>query len=767
MMRIFTFSILLLPCLVLGATIADKKQSASRRGSANDASAQETNDRLVSLRSELQRKYQKAASLNSQGTEEGSYRELLSEINRIRQQIFHVEEKWREAAISEAKQDEDGYALFDQEETTIASLSMEFGSPDFVYIVPPEIAGMKINMHSNIPVPRESWSSVLETILMHNGVGVKKLNSYAKQLYILKQDLGSVRVIASRPSDLLLYGESERIFYVFSPPVEQVKAVFQFFEKFSDSKQTFVHPMGSKIAIVSSREEVQKLIALYDAAWDGSVGKISRVVSVSKISVKEMEKILTSFFGDSLERNRPPFAKQEQDGLGVFSLGQSNTLVLIGTKEIVDRAEKIVRETEEQLEDPAEMTVFVYSCRHTDPTDLAQVLEKVYVSLLTANQEMNPKQTDYNFSAQGAGGGGRVPDGYPAIPPLVVSPPPLKPGISSHLEVDQEATEHFIPDPKTGNLLMTVRRDVLGKIKDLLKKLDVPKKMVQIEVLLFERRLNSQNNFGLNLLKLGGDKNGVHYTPLGGPPVGAPGILQFFFHGPKHKYTPQFDIAYNFLMTQEDIQLNASPSVITVNQTPATISIVEELSINNGAAPVDTNKGTSFEKSFARVQYGITIILTPTIHIAETTEEKGVVTLKTNISFDTTKPHPDDRPLVDRRHIENEVRIVDGETVILGGLRRKAKQDREEKVPFFGEIPGIGKLFGSTQLTDHDTEMFFFITPKIIYDPQQEISQVRTEFLKKRPGDMPEFLQKVEEARDKERNRYFRQSMQLFFKHDR
>ncbi len=52
------------------------------------------------------------------------------------------------------------------------------------------------------------------------------------------------------------------------------------------------------------------------------------------------------------------------------------------------------------------------------------------------------------------------------------------------------------------------------------------------------------------------------------------------------------------MMTQDDIQLNAAPSVITVNQTAAQISIVEEISINNGAAPIDTNKGIAFQNSY-------------------------------------------------------------------------------------------------------------------------------------------------------------------------
>lgn len=319
---------------------------------------------------------------------------------------------------------------------------------------------------------------------------------------------------------------------------------------------------------------------------------------------------------------------------------------------------------------------------------------------------------------------------------------------------------------------MVVRRDVLPRIKDLLKRLDVPKKMVQIEVLLFEKKLNNQANYGLNLLKLG-NTNGLRYDGpnLPGPkgldsPVGK-GVLAFLFSGDKSKYFPAFDLAYSFLMTQEDIQLNAAPSVITVNQTPATISIMEELSLNNGAAPIDTNKGIAFEKSFTRAQYGINIILTPIIHLPEEEEEneenKGFITLQTNITFDTTKPSADDRPTVDKRHIENEVRVFDGQTIILGGLRRKAVQDTTQKVPFLGEIPGFGKLFGSTELTDNNTEMFFFITPKIVTDPKEELIQMRCCELRRRPGDIPEFLRLLVEARHCEKKRLFSSSIRAFF----
>ena len=765
--RVFFSSFLLFSLVtpLFSQTIAEKKASSLHKesggSSLSDSSLQKVNEELLALKKELKEKYSAVQKLNKEDSKEEEYLLLLQSVNGIKSSIVDVESRYRESVIKEAKRDEEGYAFWDQEETTLAQLIMEYGAMEYLFIVPPEMANLKMNMHSSIPIPRESWSEMLEIILAHNGVGVKRVNPYARQLYMLKQDPSVIEHCASKPEHLLPLESQCRLFYVFSPPIEQVKSLFQFFERFSDTKQTFIHQIGTKIAIVSSKEEIEKLLTLYQTVWEESRGKVSRVVPVAKMPVKEMEKILVSFFGEAIEKTRAPYGKVEQEGLITFSLGHGNALILIGQKEVVERAEKVIHDTEEQLENPAEMTVYVYTCRHSDPSDLAKVLEKVYSALLISGAE---NRDNYDVTYSSFGNQFKTPDGYSPSQPLPVTPQPLHPGSTAKIEVDG-GSDHFIPDPKTGNLLMVVRRDVLQKVKTLLKRLDVPKKMVQIEVLLFERTLNNQDNFGLNLLKIGTQRNGLIYHSLFRSE--GPGVLEYLFHRSRKGRIPSIDFAYNFLMTQENIQFHAAPSVITVNQTPATINIVQEISINNGAAPVDTNKGIAFEKSYTRAQYGINIVMTPTVHVAEeevnSSEDLGSVTLQTNITFDTPRSVDNDRPLVDRRHIENEVRVVDGQTVIIGGLRRKAVNDKEDRIPFFGEIPGFGKFFGSTQLTDTNTEMFFFITPHIIPNPQEDLDRMRTEELKKRPGDIPEFLEKALEAQDKEKQIIFERSFKLLF----
>lgn len=83
-----------------------------------------------------------------------------------------------------------------------------------------------------------------------------------------------------------------------------------------------------------------------------------------------------------------------------------------------------------------------------------------------------------------------------------------------------------------------------------------------------------------------------------------------------------------------------------------------------------------------------------------------------------------------------------------------------------GDIPGIGKLFSHTEISDSSTEMFVFITPKIISDPLEDAERIRREELKKRPGDLPEFLQELVMAQEKEKRRLFEGTLTALFGRD-
>lgn len=364
-------------------------------------------------------------------------------------------------------------------------------------------------------------------------------------------------------------------------------------------------------------------------------------------------------------------------------------------------------------------------------------------------------------------------DPYFLKPVFPISPSFVFPASNSTPKPDIDKG-NFIVDLKTGSIVMVVEADLLPKIKDLLKKMDVPKKMVQLEVLFFEKKIAKQNNFGLNMLRLGSAANNVttasalfnQVTSSGAPS----GIFDFLWSHERKSGVPAFDLSYRFLLSQEDVTINASPSVLTVNQTPAFISIQEEISINTGIVELPTTNGVTLKDAFQRAQYGITLKITPTIHMADDEDGLDTVSLESDITFDTFDTlvlAKNQQPNVTRRNVKNEARVADGETVIIGGLRKKTAEDAKDSIPFIGEIPGFGKLFSETTMRDNSTEMFIFITPKIVTDPSCDLERIRQEEMMRRPGDLPEFMQCLIESEEAEKNRLFDGWLQTLFGRDR
>ena len=66
------------------------------------------------------------------------------------------------------------------------------------------------------------------------------------------------------------------------------------------------------------------------------------------------------------------------------------------------------------------------------------------------------------------------------------------------------------------------------------------------------------------------------------------------------------------------------------------------------------------------------------------------------------------------KHIKTQVLVDNGGTVVIGGIYTEEQQDRDNKVPFFGDLPGLGLLFQNKSKVTKKSETLVFITPKLI-----------------------------------------------------
>lgn len=818
--RIIGFILFSLPFFSLsGQSIVEKKANLKPSESDLEREAelllQQTNQETLEIHARIQHLYNEVAALYESHAPSEEYQALLKQINDEKRRLVELEQAWRELAVQGNRME--GYGLWHAPETTLEQLVIDYGSQDYVYLIPPEVGNMKLSIDSNLPIPRASWNEMLELILDQNGVGIRNLNPYLRQLYLVKHNHAHLKLITNCRRDLEVLPPSVRVSFFLSPEPSEVRRTFAFLEKFINPSTTSLQVVGRDILLISSVGEVQDLLKLYDFIAANKGEKDYRLLPV-KLPPDEMAKILDAVFDQAgtpiatsspttmpamgsagkLPPPRPPTfsSTNESNGLKVMALkNMAQALFVVGTREEIRKAEEIVRNVESQVGGIREKVIFWYTVKHSEPEELADILYRVYSLMMVTSVTTEKIQ------------GGERPESAPPVPneegvamfapPPQREPPPtlyqpegfyqeggyiVNPAPAQPRPVPPPAKngnrDNFIVDPKTGAIVMVVEADLLPKIKDLLRKLDVSKKMVHIETLLFEKILNRENSFGLNVLKIGEaalNKNATgaffnHLFPKGSKQAvrANMGVTEFFFSRKGSDCgIPAFDLAYRFLLNQDDVQINSNPSLLTVNQTPATIAINEDISINTGVFEVETAKGVTLKDAFTRAQYGITISIKPAIHLAQCdaeSDEYDYVTLETDITFDTIHPSGhSERPNVTRRHITNQVQVPDGETVILGGLRRKVSHDSREAIPFLGELPGLGKLFSMNALRESNTDMFIFITPRIVKDPKEQLVALRQELLTLRPGDLPYFLECVEEAHRYDKTRLMEGSMTMLF----
>ncbi|SJM93953.1 Fimbrial assembly protein PilQ [Crenothrix polyspora] len=148
-------------------------------------------------------------------------------------------------------------------------------------------------------------------------------------------------------------------------------------------------------------------------------------------------------------------------------------------------------------------------------------------------------------------------------------------------------------------------------------------------------------------------------------------------------------------------ELVSNPRVMTSDRCQATIKQGVQI-------PYQTvsQNGTQTQLVDAALQLDVLPQITPS----------GSVVMQLKITKDAPGAITPDGVGIDTRQISTNVHVMDGETVVLGGVFEGTQQNNTNKIPFFADLPGVGFLFKKTFKQDDKTELLIFVTPKIITD---------------------------------------------------
>ncbi len=155
---------------------------------------------------------------------------------------------------------------------------------------------------------------------------------------------------------------------------------------------------------------------------------------------------------------------------------------------------------------------------------------------------------------------------------------------------------------------------------------------------------------------------------------------------------------------------------------------------SGGEFPISTSQ-ESYGRALRRVEwkpYGIQVKVRPQsgdgLHI--------VSTIRVDISELNPSEGMDGIPSITRRFVETKMNSVDGETVVLSGLVRKATANSKEGLPILSSIPLIGHLlFGGTSSSREETEIFMAVT--LSFATKKTHEEERSRFTSKFEGKAP------------------------------
>lgn len=283
-------------------------------------------------------------------------------------------------------------------------------------------------------------------------------------------------------------------------------------------------------------------------------------------------------------------------------------------------------------------------------------------------------------------------------------------------------------DDRTNTILVNDTSDVLGKVRTLVTRLDIPVRQVLIESRIviatddFNREMGVR--FGVTRDTTNGDgeggaitgnSNGVASLLSGGdlgldrfnvnlPSINQAGSIGLAFA--KLPFGTLLELELSAMQAEGRGEVISSPRVITANQREAYIEQGVEIpyleASSSGAASISFRKAVLGLKVKPQITPDERIIMDLTVNKDTVGEVFG--------AGDTRVPS------IDTREVNTQVLVANGETVVLGGIYEQTIIQQRDQVPFFGDLPLIGKLFQYNSSEDDKTELLVFVTPKIVND---------------------------------------------------
>lgn len=311
-------------------------------------------------------------------------------------------------------------------------------------------------------------------------------------------------------------------------------------------------------------------------------------------------------------------------------------------------------------------------------------------------------------------------------------------------------------DTRTNSLIVRDIPESVAKIKEFVTKLDKPVPAIQIEARVVQIRKDDARRLGVIwggafTPKVGKDSPIVDVRGGAGSRVGqgsdtppaTPQSTAANFPAPSSTLFPAtgnlfgltlgwlasnlaLDITLQAMEGEGKARLISAPSLMTLENEPATIANGQKIPIISVTAVGGTSQASV---TFADVTTRLQVV-------PRVAADDGRLVLTLAVKRDTVDSTITaaglTAPVIGTRQTITQVRIPDGGTVVLGGLREDSLTSRNEGLPWVKNIPVLGWLFKNDLAEANRFELMVFLTAKIVESPGE--AAVSSEELPPAPG---------------------------------
>ncbi len=295
-------------------------------------------------------------------------------------------------------------------------------------------------------------------------------------------------------------------------------------------------------------------------------------------------------------------------------------------------------------------------------------------------------------------------------------------------------------EQRTNQIFVTDIPSKLEEIQQMIAKIDIPMRQVLIEARIVEATDTFGRNLGIKLgaLDMRGVRGGVpgfgvggnnrvavtgtyqgvgeqtlqaeesdgSYTPnsyfvnmpaAGINGVNAASVALSLFGATSNRF---LNLELSALEAEGKGKIVSSPRVITADQVKALIEQGTELPYQTATSSGATS--IAFRKASMKLE--VTPQITP----------EGSIILDVDVNKDSVGRITTAGYAIDTKHVQTQVLVENGGTVVIGGIYMQSETDNVTKVPLLGDIPVVGNLFKSRAKASERSELLIFLTPKVI-----------------------------------------------------